>query len=394
MRHGRAPARRRPRRRRRAGRGRSRAGPSAGRPAPGRASRSTASSSSSSSRGGELGLELRDRVEERAAGRRRPTARSRGSWTSTPRRPISSARAPERRLAVAEVRAEPDVRRRVTAAARPSTAANSTSIPAGPHVRLADAHPHRTRAREPSTSASATAVGERLEQRDGARPRPRALPRRPGGSRPRSRSGRAAALAPPRARRRTGTAARRALLLEHAVVAEQLQAVQLDVIATSPPARPPQRLDVRADVVDAEDRRAALVRGDRGADRRPSVRADAPRSPSRRPSVLLRENPTSTGRPRAASSGEPPHELEVLRHGLPEADARVEADELLADPGGDREREPLLEEGLHLGRRRRRTAGRACIVRGSPCMCIRQSRRPRPPPRRPAPGRLAAPSRR
>ena len=42
-------------------------------------------------------------------------------------------------------------------------------------------------------------------------------------------------------------------------------------------------------------------------------------------------------------------ELEVVLHGLAEADAGVEADALLVDPGVRRGLEPLLEERLHLG---------------------------------------------
>ena len=42
------------------------------------------------------------------------------------------------------------------------------------------------------------------------------------------------------------------------------------------------------------------------------------------------------------------HELEVVRGRLPEADPRVEADVPLVDPRVDREREPLLEEPLHV----------------------------------------------
>ena len=50
--------------------------------------------------------------------------------------------------------------------------------------------------------------------------------------------------------------------------------------------------------MDAEDRGAALVRGDRGTERR-GERAGARFGSKRRPSELLRESPTSTGRPSA-----------------------------------------------------------------------------------------------
>src|SRR6266568_5131984 len=54
------------------------------------------------------------------------------------------------------------------------------------------------------------------------------------------------------------------------------------------------------------------------------------------------------GTQRLDELAQPAHELEVVVRCLPEADARVEADELLADSLRDREREPLLEEHLHL----------------------------------------------
>ena len=68
--------------------------------------------------------------------------------------------------------------------------------------------------------------------------------------------------------------ARTLLLLESAVEAEQLEAVDLDHDLAHPTTDRPrrrQRLDVLADVVDAEDGRAALERehgdGDPGGDR-------------------------------------------------------------------------------------------------------------------------------
>ena len=77
----------------------------------------------------------------------------------------------------------------------------------------------------------------------------------------------------------------------------------------------------------------------------PTVPAGSPRMCA---SERLREKPISTGRPSADQLGQPADELEVVLVRLPEADSRVEADELLADPLGDRERQPLLEEGLDL----------------------------------------------
>ena len=60
-----------------------------------------------------------------------------------------------------------------------------------------------------------------------------------------------------------------------------------------------------------------------------------------------------------------------MLHGLAEADPGVEADPLLGDPCRDGDREPLLEERGDLGDDVV-VARVACIVRGSPSMCIRQ----------------------
>ena len=119
---------------------------------------------------------------------------------------ISSAARADRLLAVAEVRAEPDVGDRHPGRSA-VTAANSTSIPAGRTSGL------RTRTRTHSgwkRSKSASAIGgrERLEQpelpvRDLAHRR-----RDLGGSRPRPRCGRRRRARRPRARRRRGTAGR------------------------------------------------------------------------------------------------------------------------------------------------------------------------------------------
>ena len=91
------------------------------------------------------------------------------------------------------------------------------------------------------------------------------------------------------------------LLLEHAVEAVQDDAAELDRHRDAPPLdrrRGRQGLDVRRDVVGAEERRAAVERRDRRADGG-GGRADPRRSGRRatRASVLLRERPTSTGRP-------------------------------------------------------------------------------------------------
>ena len=99
--------------------------------------------------------------------------------------------------------------------------------------------------------------------------------------------------------------------------------------------------------MDAQDRRAALEGGDGGRDARPEqvVRARS----SRAQRALAREADEHRP-PEREQDVEPAHELEVVRHRLAEADARVEADPLLGDALRDRERQPLLEERRDLGR--------------------------------------------
>ena len=120
-------------------------------------SRSTSSSSSSSSRGPSS-------VSSSATAFRnaRLVGDAPGLGLADRRQPPRAdqlGRAADRRLAVAEVRAEADVgdRHRRRSAV---TAANSTSMPGGPHVRLADAHPHPL-----GLEALDERVGERRRER-------------------------------------------------------------------------------------------------------------------------------------------------------------------------------------------------------------------------------------
>ena len=99
-------------------------------------------------------------------------------------------------------------------------------------------------------------------------------------------------------------------------------------------------------------------------------------SPSRRASVLLRETPTSTGRPIAQMRVEPSDEREVLVDCLAEADPGVEAHAILGDARRRPPRRAAPRGMPRPPRRRRRSAARACIVRGVPCMCIRQTYAP------------------
>ena len=72
------------------------------------------------------------------------------------------------------------------------------------------------------------------------------------------------------------------------------------------------------------------------------------RSPTSEPSILpmklLREVPTTIGRPSSAQLAEPSQQLQVVLEGLAEADPRVEPDPLLGDARRDRDLDPLGEE--------------------------------------------------
>ena len=97
-----------------------------------------------------------------------------------------------------------------------------------------------------------------------------------------------------------------------------------------------------AHVVGADDRRPALVRGhgrtDRGCD------AAGPRA-GQHPERALPREPDQDRPAECGKLRKPSDELDVLLDGLAEADARVKADELLADSGLDGEGEAFLEEG-------------------------------------------------
>src|SRR5260221_9398844 len=109
-----------------------------------------------------------------------------------------------------------------------------------------------------------------------------------------------------------------------------------------------RRFHVLAYVVHAEDRRTTVERGDCD----PDGRGDGPDL-----SVRIAEDPCQRALAREPDQDRPPdrdqlvqaaHELEVLLDGLAEADPGIEADELFAHTGSDGEREPLLEERLHI----------------------------------------------
>lgn len=101
--------------------------------------------------------------------------------------------------------------------------------------------------------------------------------------------------------------------------------------------------------MDAKERGTALVRED--------GHGNACRNGARQ-GVRVAEEPSEEALARGADEHRAPEgdelvesgeELEVVLHGLAEADPRVEADPFLGDPRGHREGEPLLEEGAHVG---------------------------------------------
>ena len=60
---------------------------------------------------------------------------------------------------------------------------------------------------------------------------------------------------------------------------------------------------------------------------------------------------------------------------LAEADTRIDHQPVARDAGRHGSLRALAQEVADFARRRRHSAGRACIVRGSPCMCMRQTAR-------------------
>ena len=204
-----------------------------------------------------------------------------------------------------------------------------------------------------------------------------ARPPRPRGSRRRPRSGRCGPPPPPRrARRRRGSAGRPAAPRPERRAARAARARA----ARSSRDRLPlardgggdrERLDVLADVVDAEDRGAALVRGDGGADEAAVVPTVPSRSPSTLASVLFLEIPTSTGRPSATRTSS--------RRSSSRFCAGVFPNPI---PGSRQIRASAIpSETANASRSSRNAAtsattssylGSRCIVRGEPSMCIRQ----------------------
>ena len=167
-----------------------------------------------------------------------------------------------------------------------------------------------------------------------------------------------------------------ALLLVHPVLAEDLAARASSTVITRSRPGDGERVDVLADVVDAQDRRAALEGGDRGARRsRPRAGRRLRVAESLPQRALARE--ADEHRPAEREQHvEPPHELEVVLDRLAEADARVEADPLLADARPRPRRRAAPRGTPRPRRRRRRTAARPASSAARPaCASGRDTRR-------------------
>ena len=362
-------------------------GPSRARPS----SRSTSSRRSSSARGGQL-----------ASRARRPRSGTRG-WSARPHGSVSRivesraradqlGRAPDRALAVAEVRAEADV----GASSRPldrDGRCTRRSIPAGRTSGLRT----RTRTRSPA---------EALDERVGDRGRERLEQRRSAARRPPRTAARDLAVVD-RVLDPVGRAALAHLELD--VVEEQLPALALLLArrrggrtARARAARSSRSAADRPRATRAAPRRARARRARAGSSRRARTRR-RPRRPtprSTRSSPRVAHDPAERALAREADEHrpaergqlvEPAHELEVVLDRLAEADPGIEADELLADARGDREREPLLEERASPPRRRRRRRGRPASSAARRACASGRGRRPRRRRRPRARGRRAAP---
>ena len=229
------------------------------------------------------------------------------------------------------------------------TAAKSRSIPAGRTSGL------RTRTRTLSganCSTSASAIAAASASSSAKRPsatRAHAS-RRPRGSRRRPRCGRSRRARRPRAPRRRRSAARARARPRHAVVAEQLEAAQLDLHpATASATRSAstcsrtsctRKIDApRSNAATAAPTDAAVV---------PVVAVGIAEDAGRACSCAT--GPTSDRPADRDQLVQAPHQLDVVLDRLAEADAGIEADRAPRGiPGRHGEREPLLEKRLDLG---------------------------------------------
>src|SRR6185437_16388889 len=102
-------------------------------------------------------------------------------------------------------------------------------------------------------------------------------------------------------------------------------------------ARERKRLDVLADVVGAQDRRASLVRRDRRGDARAQRPGRRGRVAGELPERALAREADHERAAEREQDVEPPEQLEVVLDRLAEPDAGVEADAVFAHAVLDRE---------------------------------------------------------
>ena len=275
-------------------------------------------------------------------------------------------------LAVAEVRAEPDVGlRHARRCSTETTAALDGRVE--PHVRLVDAHADR-RDRETREQRVRDRGGERLEEVVGARVRDLAHRGRdvavvdgvldPVGSR--------GLLADARARRRRGSAGPRGARRRGRRGSRAPRSRGARSSRRRDRRRDRERLDVLADVVDAEDRGAALEGGDGCAHggRRCSGRRGLIAEQLARACSCARA-PTRTGPAERGEHVEPPQRARGSAPGSCRSRSRGRGRS--APPGSrPRRRTRAAPRGRPRPRRpRRRSAGRPASSAASPCMCIR-----------------------
>ena len=214
-----------------------------------------------------------------------------------------------------------------------------------------------------------------------AHPRSPGRAQRPAGSRRRPRSRRCArpARARGRAPRRRGIAARhdappRERRGSRAGGSREARSSLLR--SSLDRGRDRERVDMGRDVVHAKQRSPPIERRHRRADRcRVAPDAAVGIAEHARERALARDADENR-RPDGADSIEPAEQREVLRDGLAEADSR---DRGTLDPRGCRQRRRPQSRSSRNAQTSPTTSsyrGATCIVRGCPCMCMRQTYAP------------------
>ena len=141
-------------------------------------------------------------------------------------------------------------------------------------------------------------------------------------------------------------------MVEHAVVREELDPLELDRHGSTYPAPRPRRPRAPPRATARRGRGTVSLLGRRRRPRPPPRRRRSRRAPLG-PEPPARASTCATTRRAPADRSQRCGRAVARARGsgrrLAEADPRIEADPLLRDPGGDGEREPFLEEGGDLG---------------------------------------------